>query len=398
MLPAALDDIKILDISQGISGSYCAKLLADFGADVIKVEPPGGELLRSMGPFFNDDPHPEKSLIHVVLNNNKRGVTLNLETSSGARLLKRLVEGADVVIENYQPGYLESLGLGFQELEKVNPQVILTSISGFGQSGPYSDYKSEDIVAYAMGGIMAFSGTRDREPLKHGGFQSQYEAGLNAAIATGFALFARDFDGESQHIDVSVQEAVNASLVVNQPLFSFSGAVQGRRSPKGTMYTQIMPCKDGYFVSQTGARATWDDQVRFYGKPEMAEERFANPVQRLDHGEEFDAIIVDAVKDRTMKEMFKTASEEYGMLFGISQGPEDLMDCPQLAAREFYQDVDHPVIGKTKIPFRLFHISETPFQQKMPAPLLGQHNEEVYTETMGYSKEDIIRLRELNII
>ena len=398
MLPAALDDIKILDISQGISGSYCAKLLADFGADVIKVEPPGGELLRSLGPFFNDDPHPEKSLIHIVLNNNKRGITLNLETSSGARLLKRLVERADVVIENYQPGYLDSLGLGFQDLEKVNPKVIMTSISGFGQSGPYRDYKSEDIVAYAMGGIMAFSGTKDKEPLKHGGFQSQYEAGLNGAVATGFALFARDFDSESQHIDVSAQEAVNASLVVNQPLFSFSGAVQGRRNPKGTTYTQIMPCKDGYFVSQTGARATWDDQVRFYGKPELAEERFANPVQRLDHGEEFDAILVDAVKDRTMKEMFKTASEEYGMLFGISQTPEDLMDCPQLADREFYQDIDHPVIGKTKIPFRLFHISESPFQQRMPAPLLGQHNEEVYTETMGYSKEDLIRLRELNII
>ena len=398
MLPAALDDIKILDISQGISGSYCSKLLADFGAEVIKVEPLGGEQLRTMGPFFDDDPNPEKSLIHIVLNNNKKGITLNLETTSGARMFKKLVAQVDVVVENYHPGYLKSLGLSFEDLEKVNPKIVMTSITGFGQSGPYSDYKSEDIVAYAMGGVMAFSGTKDREPLKHGGFQSQYEAGLNAALSTGFALFGRDFDGKSQHVDVSVQEVVNASLVMNQPLFPFSGAVQGRRNPKGTMYTQIMPCADGYFVSQTGARATLDDQVRFYGKPELAEERFANPVQRLDHGEEFDSILLVATKGRTMKEMFKTASEEFQMLFGISQTPEDLSSCPQLESRNFYQEIDHPVIGKGKVPAVLFNLSLTPYQYTCPAPTLGQNNAEIYMDGLGYSQEDFVRLRQLDAI
>ena len=164
------------------------------------------------------------------------------------------------------------------------------------------------------------------------------------------------------------------------------------------MYTHIMPCKDGYFVSQTGARATWDDQVRFYGRPELAEPRFASPVQRLEHGEEFDNIIIDAVKDRTMKEMFKTASEEFGMLFGIDQSPEDLANCPQLEDRDFYQEIDHPVVGKIKVPFRLFNMTETPLQYRIPAPMLGQHNEEVYIQDLGYSKDDLIKLRELNII
>ena len=398
MLPAALDDLKVLDISQGIAGSYCAKLLADFGADVIKVEPPGGEALRTMGPFFHDDPHPEKSLIFLVLNLNKKGITLNLETSSGANIFKKLVKEADIVVEAYQPGYLASLGLDFESLEKINPKLVMTSITGFGQTGPYAHYKSDDVVAYAMGSIMSFSGTSDREPLKHGGFQSQYEGGLNGALATGYAILARDLYDESQHVDVSIQESVNASLVVNQPLFSFSGAVQGRRWPEGRMYTHIMPCKDGYFVSQTGARATWDDQVRFYGRPELAEPRFASPVQRLEHGEEFDKIIIDAVKDRTMKEMFKTASEEFGMLFGIDQSPEDLADCPQLEDRDFYQEIDHPVVGKIKVPFRLFNMTESPFQYRSPAPMLGQHNEEVYIQDLGYSKDDLIKLRELNII
>ena len=150
MLPAALDDLKVLDISQGIAGSYCAKLLADFGADVIKVEPPGGETLRTMGPFFHDDPHPEKSLIFLVLNLNKKGITLNLETSSGANIFKKLVKEADIVVEAYQPGYLASLGLDFESLEKINPSLVMTSITGFGQTGPYAHYKSDDVVAYAI--------------------------------------------------------------------------------------------------------------------------------------------------------------------------------------------------------------------------------------------------------
>ena len=234
MMPLALDDIRVLDISQGIAGPLCAKLLADFGAEVIKVEPQGGEVGRTMGPFFGDDPHPEKSLFFLLLNLNKRGITLNLETPSGAKIFKELVKQADVVVESYQPGHLASRGLDYESLEEVNPRVVMTSITGFGQTGPYAHFKSEDIVASAMGSIMSISGTRDREPLMHGGFQSQYEGGINGALSTVFTLLIRDITGEGQHVDLSIQEVVNSSLVVNQPLYSWGGAVQVRRKPVGT--------------------------------------------------------------------------------------------------------------------------------------------------------------------
>ncbi|MBI4201566.1 MAG: CoA transferase [Chloroflexi bacterium] len=398
MTPALMDDVRVLDLSQGIAGPFAAKIMADFGADVIKVEPPGGEKGRMMGPFFKDDPHPEKSLFFLLLNLNKRGVTLNLETKTGQEIFKELVRQSDVVVESYQPGYLASLGLDYESLEKINPRIIMTSITTFGQYGPYSHYKGEEILAYAMSGIMSISGTSDREPLKHGGFQGQYEAGINGALSSSFALLIRDFSNEGQHVDVSIQEVVNSTMVSNQPFYSWTGAVQGRRRPLGTMYGNVMPCKDGFFISQGGGGATWDEIANFYGEEILKEPRFANNDQRALNGEEFDKIIVEAVKERTMKEMFKTASEQYRMLFGIVQTPKDLAECPQLESRDFYQMVDHPVMGKVRVPFRLFNMSETPAQYRMPSPLLGQHNEEVYTKLLRYTKEDLVRLRELNAL
>ena len=398
MMSSALDDVRVLDISQGIAGPLCARLLADFGADVIKVEPPDGEAGRSMPPFFHDDPHPEKSLFFLLANLNKRGITLDLESTAGAGIFKELVREADVVVETFQPGHLAALGLGYEVLERENPGVLLTSITYFGQTGPYSGYKGEEIVAYAMGGIMSISGTSDREPLKHGGFQSQYEAGINGAVSTAFSLLLRDFTQEGQHIDISIQEVVNSTLVINQPYFSWTGGVQGRRSPIGTTFGNIAPCKDGYFISQPGGGASWDSVAEFYGREELKEERFADPQQRVANGRELDEIVADAAKDRTMSEMFKTAAEQYRMLFGIVQTPEDLANCPQLEAREFFEEVNHPVIGKLKVPFRLMNMSESPSKYYLPAPTLGQHNEDVYTQLLSYTSEDLARLRGLGVI
>ena len=396
--PGALEDIKVLDISQGIAGPFAAKILGDFGADVIKIEPLTGDYGRTMAPFHKDDPDIEKSLFFLLLNLNKRGITLNLETSTGQKIFKELVAECDVVVESFEPGYLDSLGLGYAELEKINPKIVLTSITWFGQTGPYSNYKGEEIVAYAMSGIMSISGTADREPLKHGGFQSQYESGINGALSTAFTLLMRDFTNEGQHVDVSIQEVVNSTLVVNQPFYSWTGAVQGRRRSEGAGFGNVMPCADGYFISQPGGGATWDDIVDFYGNEVLREEKFANAEERVQNGVEFDQVLTEATKDRKMHEMFKSASEDYRMLFGIVQTPEDLANCPQLEARNFYEEVDHPVIGKIKVPFRLFNKSETPSQYRIPSPTLGQHNIEVYTETLNYSKEDLVKLRELEII
>ena len=398
VMPSTLDDIRVLDISQGIAGPLCAKILGDFGADVIKVEPSGGESGRSLPPFFHDDPDPEKSLFFLLLNLNKRGINLNLETTRGADIFKKLARQFDVVVETSRPEYLESLGLGYETLEQENPGLLMTSITPFGQTGPYSGYKGEEIVAYAMGGIMSISGTADREPLKHGGFQAQYEAGINGALATTFSLLLRDFTEQGQHLDVSVQEVVSSSLVINQPYYSWIGGVQGRRRSEGAMFGNVMPCKDGYFISQPGGGAAWDAIADFYGSEELKDSRFANPEERVRNGREMDEIIVDAVKDRTMSEMFKTASEEHRMLFGIVQTPEDLANCAQLEAREFYQEVDHPVMGKLRVPFGLFRMSDASPSYRLPSPTLGQHNEEVFSELLGYAEKDLSELRELGVI
>lgn len=397
VLPAVLDDLLVLDLSQGIAGPLCARLLGDYGADVIKLEPPGGECGRRMPPFFHDDPHPEKSLFFLLANLNKRGVTLDLAHPEGAEIFRRLAHAADVIVESFVPGYLASLGLDHATLEQDNPGLVMTSITPFGQTGPYSHYNGNEIVAYATSGIMAISGTTDREPLKHGGFPAQYEAAMNGMLATNVALLTRDLNGLGQHVDVSIQEVVASSLVINQPYYSFAGGVQGRRRSEGSSFGQVTPCKDGYFVTQEGGSVTWDGIADFFGRPELKEPRFANPAERLANGDELDAIILDATKDRTMAEMFKTASEQYRMLLGIVQTPADLAACPQLEAVHFYEEVEHPVVGRIRVPFRLWNMSASAAECRRPAPVLGQHNVEVYSTLLGYTDEEIATLQERGV-
>ncbi|HUZ65352.1 MAG TPA: CoA transferase [Acetobacteraceae bacterium] len=398
MMPSALDDIRVLDLSQGIAGPLCAKLLGDFGADVIKSEPPGGDCARRMPPFFQDDPDPEKSLAFLLTNLNKRGITLNLGCAEGVALFRRFAGMVDVIVESFPPGHLASLGLDHASLEEANPGLVMTSITPFGQTGPHSGYQGAEIVAYATSGIMAISGTTDREPLQHGGFPALHEAGFNGMLATLVALLTRDLAGCGQHVDVSVQDVVTSSLVINQPAYSWCGGVQGRRRPDGSLFGQVMPCKDGYFICQEGGSATWADIAAFFGRPELNEPRFADPAQRVANGKALDAIILEATRDRTMAEMFRTASEEFRILFGIVQTPADLASCPQLEAREFYQEIAHPVIGRLRVPFRLWNMSASPARYQHPAPLLGQHNAEVYTGLLGCTAAELEGLRQRGVI
>jgi len=275
MLPAALDDLKVLDLSQGLAGPICAKILADFGADVIKVEPPGGDVARSMPPHFANDPHPEKSLIFLLANLNKRGVRLNLDDPDGRELLRRMARTSDIIVESFESAYLASLGLDHATLSRENPGLIMISITPFGQTGPYSAYQNEEIVTYALSGIMSVSGMAEREPLKHGGMQSQYEGGLSGAVAVLAALHARDIMGEGQHVDVSLHDVVASTLIMHQPMYGWVGAVQGRRPSSGNSYGHVQPCKDGYFVWQTGGGAEWNDIAEFFGPEALKDERFS---------------------------------------------------------------------------------------------------------------------------
>ena len=392
-----LGGVRVLDLSQDIAGSFCARLLADYGAEVLKVEPPGGAALRRMSPFHKDDPHPEKSLLFFVLNLNKLGVTLNIESEGGKKILKEMARDADVIVETYKPGYMASLGLAYDHLEKLNPGLLLTSITPFGQYGPYSRYEGEEIVSYAMGAIMSISGTRDRAPLKHGGFQAQYEAGLNAAAATSMALFLQGMTGEGQHLDISTTECVGSTMIANQTLYSFTGAIQTRRNPAGSAFGHPMPCADGWIVAQTGAGADWNDMARFFDRPQLLEPRFVEQVRSGEYDRELDAVLLDAIKDREKRELFRTASE-MRMLLGLVQTPEELAHCPQLNARGFFREVEHPVMGKLMVPAALFNLSLTPYRLRRPAPLLGQHNAAVYCDCMGYEAAALVQLRQLDII
>ena len=392
-----LDGVKVLDLSEGIAGSFCARLLADYGADVLKLEPPGGAALRRMEPFFGDDPHPEKSLFFLVMNLNKKGANLNLDSGTGRAILKELAQHVDVVVETFRPGYLASVGLGYEDLAQLNPGLVMTSITPFGQDGPYSQYQGEEIVNYAMGMIMSISGVQDREPLKHGGFQAQYEGGLNGAAATAMAMFMQENTGQGQHVDVSVTECVASSMMATQTMYAFSGSIQARLRPSGGMFGNPMPCADGWIIVQAGGGASWKDISGFFEAPELLEPRFSSQAQRVQSGEELDQIVLNSIEHRGKWDLFPKAAQAR-MLFGLVQTPLELADCSQLQSREFYREIEHPVIGKIKVPAVLFNLSLTPYSLRVPAPTLGQHNREIYVDGLGYTQQEMCRLRQLSVI
>ncbi len=397
MLTGALDGVKVLDLSEDIAGSFCARLLADYGADVLKLEPPGGAALRRLGPFFHDDPHLDKSLFFLVLNLNKKGATLNLETATGQRILKRLIPHVDVIVESYRPGYLASLGMSYAELRELNPGLIMTSVTPFGQEGPYSQYRGEEIVNYAMGMIMSISGVQGQEPLKHGGFQAQYEGGLFAAATTTMALFGLEFTGQGEHIDVSITECVASTMMATQTMYPFMGGTQVRRRASGSMFGHPMPCQDGWIIVQTGGGASWEDLAEFFRCPEMLEERFADRAQRAVNGEELDRIVIESIRERGKWDLFPKAAE-YRMLFGLVQTPSELAHCPQLESRNFFREIEHPVMGPVRVPAELFKLSETPYQLNRCAPTLGQHNREIHVDGLEYEAGQLAQLRQAGVI
>ena len=395
-LEGLLEDVLVLDLAHDMAGSLCARLMGDYGAEVIKVEPPGGVGLRRVGPFYRDDPHPERSLTYFALNLNKMGVTLDLETEGGRHLLLRLAGMADVVVESFTPGYLDSLGLGHATLAQRNPGLVLTSITPFGQTGPYRDRRGEEIVSEAMGGAMSLGGTRDREPLKHGGAQAQYQAGFCGAAATAMALFQQQVTGLGQHVDVSEAECVATTMAASQARYAFTGAIDGRRPPLGGLGVPV-PCQDGWVIAQAGGPATWEDWVAFYRRPELLDPRFEAQVRSGRYGDDLDALVTGALKDRGKQDLFQEASE-LGLLFGVVQTPRDLAQCPQLQSRGFYRDTDHPVMGRLSVPAVAFDAGPDAYRLERPAPLLGQHNEEVYCARLGYGRQDLVRLRQAGVI
>jgi crotonobetainyl-CoA:carnitine CoA-transferase CaiB-like acyl-CoA transferase len=405
----ALSTFRILDLSSYIAGPFCAKLFGDYGADVIKVEPRDvGDVARTVGPFFKDDPHPEKSLLFFYLNCNKRGVTLNLESSAGRKVFLKLVKESDALIETFPPGYLNSIGLGYESLEEVNPGLVMTSISPFGQTGPYSRYKGSHLIYEGMGGIMYTSGAYDREPLAHGHPQSYYIGGITAAYTTSAALYARNRMGKGQHIDVSLTEVAAAHHTGPTNRFAYTGAIE-RRAPKhepgspksGPHMEGIVPVKDGYvgatFQRGAATRAPLSDYLRLLGADKEADPSFVTPSFQGAIPQHVDDLVLSVLKEWKKLDYFNTVAAG-SWVAAMLQTSEDLVNSEQLHHRGFYAEVKHPVMGTVKIPGEVYRMPACPYKLRFPAPLLGQHNTEVYCSELGYSREETVLLRQQGAI
>ena len=299
--PGALSGVRVLDLTHHVAGPYCTKLLADFGAEVVKIERPGvGDAARRFGPFAGDDPHPDKSLLFAYLNTSKKSVTLDLKSPTGRRIFHRLLSETDILIEGFSPRVMPTLGLRFDRLAERYPGLVVVSISNFGQTGPYRDYRATDMIEYALGGLMYILGSYDRPPLKHAFRQAQFKAGTNAASAALIAFTHVQMTGEGQQVDVSIQESIASGLRDTTSLYPYSGAIRQREYPyTGEMPHSALPTKDGHAVPIHFGGVGWEEAADFLGAPELKEERFSTPQGRLDNARELHDILIEAFRPGT---------------------------------------------------------------------------------------------------
>ncbi len=399
MTEQALSGIKVLDLTHYIAGPYCTKLLADYGAEVTKIEKPGsGDGARRMGPFFGDSPHQEKSGLFLYLNTNKRGITLNLKSKAGIQIFKELVKDTDILVESFSPRVMPALGLDYENLEKINPHLIMTSISNFGQFGPYRDYKATEIVADAMGGWMNVIGHPDREPLKPGGNQAQFVAGLFSALGTITAFYGQEMTGIGQQVDISIMEAVLYIQMNITQNYSYYDRITKRVGnvvlpPPGS----ILPCRDGYIGAIAVTTEQWHTLCHWMGMPELAEDpRFLTRIERSENLDELNATLIPWLLEHDQEELFREGQKRR-IPFAVPVSTKMLLESQHLNDRGYFTEVEHPATGKIRYPGAQFKMGDLPYELKR-APLLSEHNAEVYCNRLGYDKSDLVRLAEQGII
>ena len=393
-----LAGVRVLELGGHTSSPFCARLLADYGAEVIKVEPPGiGDPARRQGPFAGDDPHHEKSLPFLYLNTNKRAVTLDIETSTGKRILDQLVAASDILVENFPPADSERLGLDYPSLCRINPEIIAVSITPFGRSGPYRDYPATDSEIFAYSGHLYHSGDSDREPLRNVLDQSWYVAGVNAATAVVSALFQRLFTSSGQQVEVSAMECLATHLVQAVPYSNYMGAIKGRRQVRGSGFEELMPARDGYVVPSVQGSQPWSVVADLVGLEKLKDEKFASGSGRIEHGEELKQLLVKGLAEWDKRPLFQ-ASGDRRLVFGMAQDAGDLYECPQLRERDFFVSVDHPAVGPAQYAGLGPLLSSDEYEVRRPAPLLGQHNREIFVDEMGMTDLDLVLLRANGII
>jgi crotonobetainyl-CoA:carnitine CoA-transferase CaiB-like acyl-CoA transferase len=397
-MASALSNLKIVELGEMVSAPYCTKLLADMGADVIKIERPGaGDRARTRGPFPRDERHPEKSGLFLYLNTNKHGVTLDVATLDGFEIFEKLVADADILVHNVVPPEMDRVGLSFERLSRINPNLVMTSVTPFGLSGPYRNFRAEDFTIWCAGGVCVLNGGGadhpELPPLKTFGQQAGYQGGVHAAAATLAAAFARLRGGRGQHIDVSIQECITSQLEMTFEYWPYMGMIATRLGQKPLQPVETMQCKDGYIYICCIEEHQWRAFVDLMGNPEWAnEEIFSDRLKRALNWDALKVFLDEWVSQQTVLDLYRKAQARR-IPFAPVSTMGDLLNSEHLKARGFFVEIAQPVAGTHKYPGAPLRYSRTPWAIRMPAPTLGQHNAEVFGGRFGLSET---RLKELH--
>ncbi len=406
-----LSKYRVLDLASE-RGAFCGRLLADFGADVLKIERPGGDALRNTGPFLGNDPDPEKSIPWFFLNAGKRGVTLDIESSDGQQILKRLTQRAHFIVESFPANYLEGLGMGYSTFRDTNPGIIMVSITPFGQSGPRSSWKDSDLMYMALGGFMNITGEPGQAPMRISVDQAYLQGGSQAAAAAMIAHYFRQRTGIGQHVDVSVHEAI-VSIIQGAAVGWEMGKRVGQRSGRrfnrvNVAPLNIWPCKDGYIAwkiwtaqlgTKTKAVVNWMRSEGFgEGLEEVDWEKLDYTTLNQDQMEAWESQFAPFFLNHTKAELYEGALKWGPSLFPIN-AVEDLTNDEQLRERQFWTQVPHPELGQSfAYPGEAIKSSAYQCGVRSRSPLLGEHNIEIYEKELGLSKSRLDELHEAGVI
>ena len=396
-----LADINVLDLTWHIAGPYATKLLADFGADVLKVERPGlGDPARTYGPFSNDKPHPERSGIFLHLNTNKRSITVNLKNEAGKQIIKELAGWADVVVENFAPGVLNSIDLGYDSLRRVNPGLVMCSISNFGQTGPYRDWKATEFILAAMAGLTFTTGVEGREPLKSADHLQEYQAGAMGALAVMGAVFHQRRGGTGQHIDISIHEVASNSAdrrITMLTGYAYTGLISGREPTVATtLPLGAYPCKDGHVWLLVTPTARWPRFMEMVGRPDLVKDPNLHRPEFWGEPEAkdlVDSMLYPWLMERTKQQVMEEAQAARIAGTAGNTTVEVLAD-RHWHERGYWARADHAEAGSLPYTGPSFRKEGEGWQLKSAAPMLGQHNEEVFTGYLGLSPGELPLLRE----
>jgi benzylsuccinate CoA-transferase BbsE subunit len=413
MTDSLLTGFRALDLTDE-KGFICGKILATLGVEVIKIEKPWGDPARNIPPFYHDAPDPEKSLCWFAFNTDKRSITLNLETDQGQDLFRKLVEKADFVLESFSPGYLDGLGLGYEALSRINKRIILTSITHFGQKGPYSRFKGSELVDSAMGGVVWDIGYPDRPPIREVMDSVYFHANAVASLGTIMSHYYREISGEGQQVDISIQEVAASRTSLHLLHWQWDKYLLKRAGPMSQTGSRssrwIWPCKDG-FILWAFMGGTIGMQSNQALSQWMDDEGLENPLSQTTNWESLDmatmsqqsreafqAVVANIFLKLTKKKIAEEAFKR-GIILAIVNDLSDVLGNPQLVARNYWIDLYHAELGITvSYPRHFFLCSETENYVRRQAPRIGQDNDEIYGKELGLFGQEIAALKEANVI